>query len=284
MKGVTVLFLGCGDLGIRAGQSLHASGARIIGVRRSPGQLPETFETVIADYTQSGSLSVLASLAPDYVVTAFKPAGRDEAGYRRGFLDAAVNLVEGLGVHRPRRVLFISSTRVFAEKAGGWVDETSPLTTDDLPACRIIDAEQALTGAGLAVTSVRCSGIYGDPHGRLLSRIATGQLCAPEPISYSNRIHRDDAAGFLAHLIERDVAGDALADSYIASDDCPVPQHEVELWLAGEMGLEKDALRFDAARMVSGHKRCRNARLHDSGYRLQYPDYRAGYSRVLAQR
>ena len=284
MKGVTVLFLGCGDLGIRAGRSLLDAGARVIGVRRSAGQLPDNFEAVTADYTQPGSLAPLAALAPDYVVTAFKPDGRDEAGYRRGFLGAANNLVEGLGEHRPRRVLFVSSTRVFAEKAGGWVDEDSPLTTDDPPACRIIDAEQTLSAAGVAVTSVRCSGIYGDPHGRLLSRIAGGQLCAPEPVSYSNRIHRDDAASFLAHLIERDEAGDELASSYIASDDCPVPQHEVELWLAGQMGLDPGSLRFDAARMVSGHKRCRNARLHASGFALSFPDYRAGYDSVLAGR
>jgi nucleoside-diphosphate-sugar epimerase len=284
MKGVTVLFLGCGDLGIRAGRSLLGIGARVIGVRRSAGRLPVAFETVTADYTQPGSLAVLETLAPDYVVTAFKPSGRDEAGYRLGFLDAANNLVEGLGAHRPRRVLFVSSTRVFAEKAGGWVDEDSPLTTDDLPACRIIDAERALSAAGLAVTSVRCSGIYGDSHGRLLSRIATGQLCPAEPVSYSNRIHRDDAGDFLAHLVRRDDAGDALAPSYIASDDCPVPQHEVELWLAGEMGIDPASLRFDARRMVSGHKRCRNARLHASGYTLSYPDYRVGYGSVLADR
>ena len=284
MKGVTVLFLGCGDLGIRAGRTLAGGGARIIGVRRSVGQLPEGFEAVAADYTRPGALAMLERLAPDYVVTAFKPGGRDEAGYRRGFLDAARNLVDGLAAHRPRRILFVSSTRVFAEREGGWVDETSPLTLDDLPACRIIEAERALSDAGMALTTVRCAGIYGDPHGRLLSRIATGQLCAPEPVSYSNRIHRDDAAGFLVHLIERDVAGDELADSYIASDDCPAPQHEVELWLAGEMGLDPASLRFDAERMVSGHKRCRNTRLRDSGFELAFPDYRQGYGSVLAQR
>ena len=284
MKGETVLFLGCGDLGIRAGHSLLQAGARVIGVRRSAGQLPERFESVIADYTEPGSLAFMEALAPDYVVTAFKPDGRDEAGYRRGFLDAAHNLVQGLGAHRPRRVLFISSTRVFAEQDGGWIDEASPLTTDDQPACRIIDAETALSEAGLELTSVRCSGIYGDPHGRLLSRIASGQLCAREPVSFSNRIHREDASGFLAHLVLRDAAGDALAASYIASDDRPAPQHEVELWLAGELGLDPSSLRFDAARMASGHKRCRNTRLHETGFTLAYPDYRHGYSHVLAQR
>ena len=53
-------------------------------------------------------------------------------------------LLVGLGKHKPRAILSVSSTRVYAERDGGWVDETSPFTTDDLSACRIIDAEQAL--------------------------------------------------------------------------------------------------------------------------------------------
>ena len=63
MKGETVLFLGCGDLGIRAGRSLLQAGARIIGVRRSAGQLPERFESVIADYTEPGSLAFMEVLS-----------------------------------------------------------------------------------------------------------------------------------------------------------------------------------------------------------------------------
>lgn len=278
------MFLGCGDLGIRCGQLLLAEGARVVGVRRSDGRLPAGFETLVADYTRAGSLDAVRSLAPDYVVTTLKPMGRDEAGYRAGFLEATQNLIAGLGVHEPRRVMFVSSTRVFAEQHGGWVDEDSPLSDSDRPAMQIIEAERALLAAQLAATSVRCSGIYGEPQGRLLSRIATGRLCPPEPVSYSNRIHRDDVAGFLAHLLRSEAAGEEIATAYIASDDQPVAQHEVELWLASQLGLSGTELSFDAQRMVSGHKRCRNRRLHTSGYALRYPDYKSGYQQVLAQR
>jgi len=278
------LFLGCGDLGIRCGTLLQREGARVVGVRRSAGHLPSHFETLVADYESAGSLAAAGPLAPDYVITTLKPSGRDEDGYRRGFLDATRNLIAGLGAHRPGRVLFVSSTRVFAEQAGGWCDENSPLSESDQCALRIIEAEQALPAAGIATTSVRCSGIYGDPQGRLLTRIATGQLCPAEPVSYSNRIHRDDVAGFLAHLVRKDLAGETLQDSYIASDDQPVPQHDVELWLARQLGVEEEHISFDAKRMVSGHKRCRNDRLHGSGYALMYPDYRSGYGEVIARR
>lgn len=284
MKDKTVLFLGCGDIAIRAGRRLHATGCRLVGVRRSPGRLPPSFTELLADHAEPGALAALASLAPDYVVTTLTPAGRTEAGYRRGFLQATENLLTALAGHQPARILFVSSTRVYAEQEGGWVDEQSPLSESDPSARAIIDAEQLLLAGSCPASVVRCSGIYGDPHGRLLSRIAGGHLCPPEPVSFSNRIHRDDVAGFLVHLLCRDDAGGELAPVYNATDDAPAPQYEVEHWLAQRLGLAAEDLQYDAQRMVAGHKRCRNERLHASGYALAYPDYRAGYAQVLAAR
>ena len=284
MKGKTVLFLGCGDIAVRVGRLLHATGCHLVGVRRSPGRLPPLFTELVADHAEPGTLARLADLAPDYVVTTLTPAGRSETGYQRGFLQATENLIAGLAGHQPARILFVSSTRVYAEQEGGWVDEQSTLTRSDASAGAIIAAEQLLLDGSCPASVVRCSGIYGDPRGRLLDRIASGHLCPPEPVSFSNRIHRDDVAGFLAHLLRRDDAGGELAPVYNATDDAPVPQHEVEQWLAQQLGLVSGDLVFDAQRMVTGHKRCRNERLHSGGYALAYPDYRRGYAQVLAAR
>ena len=69
----------------------------------------------------------------------------------------------------------------------------------------------------------------------------------------------------------------------IAVDNAPAPQFEVELWLAQALGIAQWRNRADGTR-AGGHKRCRNLALRASGYRLRYPDYRAGYSAVLEQR
>jgi nucleoside-diphosphate-sugar epimerase len=279
MKNNSVLFVGCGDLGIRTGMALHAEAWRVHGVRRNPEVLPDAFTAHQADYTLPGDLDFVRDLSPELVVASFNPAGRTEEGYRLGFLAAARNLLSALGDYRPCRVLFVSSTRVQAGSGGALVDEGSPLATEDPWARAIIEAEQTLLQSPHAVTVVRFAGIYGMPGGRLLSRIRRGELCEPAPGRWSNRIHREDSAGFLAHLLRDAAAGNAIEPVYIGVDDKPELQYEVETWLAREMGLEIE--KQQAEEQSASGKRCVNRLLHASGYRLRYPDYKSGYRAVL---
>jgi nucleoside-diphosphate-sugar epimerase len=287
MKSSSVLFVGCGDIGVRAGSRLLEQGWSVTGVRRDIGKLPAGFDGHSANYTQPGSLDFLRELQPDFVVTTFNPADRSVSGYRAGFQTAMSNLLSGLGQHRPRHILMASSTRVFAEADGGWVDESSALTETDAWAQPIIAAEHQLLNSGHAASVVRFAGIYGISGGRLLSRIRRGELCPPQPVSFTNRIHREDSAGLIAYLLQRVDAGSAIAPLYIGVDDRPAPRYEVESWLAAELGVENQIpeylgnTREPTRHNTAGHKRCRNKALHESGYQLTYPDYETGYRAVL---
>lgn len=286
MKNSSLLIVGCGDLGIRSGALLLQQGWAVTGVRRNTDKLPAGFSAQATDYTRAGSLDFAADLQPDFVLAVFNPVDRSTAGYKAGFQTAMGNLLSGLGAHRPRHILMTSSTRVFAETAGGWVDESSALATNDPWAAAIVAAEKLLLDSGHNASVVRFGGIYGIPGGRLLSRIRRGELCPPQPVSYTNRIHREDCAGFLVHLLLRASAGETLAPVYIGVDDLPAPRYEVESWLAAEMGLESgsdlacvdEPTRHNSA----GHKRCRNTAMRASGYRLIFPDYKTGYADLLA--
>ncbi len=287
MKNSSVLIVGCGDLGIRIGTLLVKRGCNVTGVRRNPEKLPADFIGHAGDYTQRGSLDFAAQLRPDVVLAIFNPADRSISGYKAGFRTAMSNLLSGLGQHRPRCILMTSSTRVFSEAQGGWVDETSTLTTKDDWAMEIIAAERLLLESGHAASVVRLAGVYGIPGGRLLSRIRRGELCPAQPVSYTNRIHRDDCAGFLAHLLQLSSAGNTLEPVYIGVDDLPAPRFEVESWLAGQMGLDSERgsdpdLATEPTRHNSaGHKRCHNNALRSSGYQLIFPDYKSGYADLL---
>jgi len=285
MKRNSVLFVGCGDLGIRTGRILLEKGWLVTGARRDPSRLPPGFARVAADYTRRGDLDFLGKSRPDYVVASFNPSDRTVEGYRRGFTQAAQNLLAGLGDHRPAGILMVSSTRVFAERDGGWVDEDSPLASDDPRALAIIEAEQALRQSPHPVCVLRCAGIYGAPDGRLLNKVRRGEWGAGQAQRYGNRIHRDDCAGFMAYLLEAMAAGRPLAPVYIGVDDLPASQVEVERWLAQRLGLPRNPNWNPAATTETfqmGHKRCSNRLLHASGYQLLYPDYRSGYEAVLA--
>ena len=279
----TLLIVGCGDLGQRVGAAFAEKGWHIHAVRRHPPAGDGRFHWHAADYTVRGSLDFAARMRPDFVLACFNPVGRDVPGYRRGFSDAAMNLLAGLGGHRARRLLMISSTRVYAERGGGWVDENAPLSTEDERALAIIAAERQFQEAPHPCSIVRFGGIYGSANSRLVSRIAQGNVAPAVPVRYTNRMHREDCAGFLGHLLALAQAGEELAAVYNGVDDEPAPAHEVESWIARALGGDVAPAPAATAAASPNHKRCRNGMLHASGYQLRYPHYRAGYRELLSR-
>jgi nucleoside-diphosphate-sugar epimerase len=278
LKANSILFVGCGDLGIRAGQLLYGFGHQLAGVCRSPETLPEYFVRYAADYSERDSLSFLSGAAPDYIVATLKPASYSAQGYRRGFPDAVRNLLSGLGSHRPKALVMVSSTRVYAERDGAWVDEYSPLETEGYAGAAIVEAERLLQASALPVVIVRFGGIYGALPSRALERVSKGEFSAPGSPRFSNRIHRDDCAGFIAHLLA--MPPGEWAPIYTAVDNEPVVFREVEQWLAHKLGVDYPVSQQRESGPATG-KRCRNASMRESGYQLRYPGYREGYSAML---
>ena len=124
MSNPFLLIVGCGDLGRRVARVLGHNDWLITGVRRTPTAVNTDFLYRAADYSIPGSLDFAESLRPDFVLATFTPSTPDIEGYRRGFAAAAENLLAGLGKHRVGRLIMISSTRVYAEGAGGRVDSS----------------------------------------------------------------------------------------------------------------------------------------------------------------
>jgi uncharacterized protein YbjT (DUF2867 family) len=162
------------------------------------------------------------------------------------------------------------------------VNEDSRLVTEGAQALALVEAEDLLRRSGHPVSIVRCSGIYGDPHGRLLARIAAGLLCPSQPLRYSNRVHREDVSAFLYWVLARWQEGDSPAQTYLLSDCEPAPQYAVEQWLADRLGVTSGP--ESAPLRGTAHRRCDSARVQQSGFAFRYPDFRSGYAAVLAAR
>lgn len=283
MKPRSLLITGCGDLGQRVGQALAARDWQIHAIRRNPDGQPPEFDWHAADHSIPGSLTFVEALRPDFVLATFNPTSRDIAGYWQGFSTAAKNLLSSLKSHRPQHIIMVSSTRVYAEAEGGWVDESSALSESDERALAIIDAERQFLESGLPTTIVRFAGIYGGSSTRLISKVARGEIAAEKPLRYTNRIHREDCAGLLVHLLEMADKNQSMAPIYNGVDDNPSPAHEVEQWLAKNLGVPVNTTSEPPHTEQVNHKRCRNDLLHACGYELRFPDYRTGYHEMLAR-
>lgn len=276
-----MLIVGCGDIGIPLAAALAGLGAEVWGLRRRVARLPAFIHPLAADVTDPRSLSVLADLEFDYVVLTLTPAAFSPRGYAAVFEQGVAHLLEALGEQkRLRRLLHVSSTSVYHQRHGEWVDEHSPTQPDTFSGRSLLRAEQLLASAAAPLTVVRFAGIYGPGRRRLIEQVRSGQGCPQLPVLYTNRIHRDDCVGFLLHLLRRDDAGDGCEALYLGVDSEPASMWDVKYWLAQQLGVELNPETAATPNRRSS-KRCSNQRMLNSGYQLLYPDFRRGYHSVL---
>jgi len=146
----------------------------------------------------------------------------------------------------------------------------------------MLEAERLALNSGLPATLVRMGGLYDPARPWLQNQIRAGLRVDREPPQYSNRIHRDDAAGLLAFLLQADLRGVALDDCYLGVDNDPAPLHEVVDWLRERLDVTHWAEQSMTRR--AGSKRCSNARARALGWTPKYPSYRDGYARVALDR
>jgi nucleoside-diphosphate-sugar epimerase len=279
-----ILIAGCGYVGTALGERLVADSHQVWGLRRRATLMPPGVEPLVADLTSPQSLKQLPS-ALDFVFYMASPGGLDEPYYRSAFVDGLRGLLEALEEQRqrPRRLFFISSTAVYAQERGEWVDETSLTESRHFGGRRLLEAEELLLESPLPVTVVRFSGIYGPRRAGLIDRVRSGRaVYRPRPPQWTNRIHRDDCAGVLQHLMQLP----KLEPLYLGVDCEPATERAVMEWLAGALGAPppRAAGKEDApARDARGNKRCRNELLLASGYGFRHPSFREGYRAILEE-
>ena len=217
-------------------------------------------------------------------------------------LDAA--LLSGAPV---RRVLFVSSTAVYGDAGGGWVDESTTPEPVGFSGRIIREAEELLTrrldGTRISPVVLRLGGIYGPGRTRLIDQVRSGSAVVPTESRFTNRIHRDDAAAAVVHLCTME---SAPAPVYLGVDDEPAELGVVLRFLAAELELPeppsgtvkpgsqtgRDAAGGQAAAASGpkasgepsrgGNKRCSNALLRSTGFEFTYPSFREGYRAILA--
>jgi nucleoside-diphosphate-sugar epimerase len=282
MSGAEVLIAGCGDVGCALARRLRDAGHRVAGLRRRSAALPRGIEPLAADLADADSLGRVLQREFAVVVFAGAPERFDARAYRRVYLDGLGNLLGAL--RGAPRIVLASSTGVYHQRDGQWVDEESPAEGAGFSGRILLEAEALLRArAGERGTIVRFGGIYGPGRERLLREVAAGVGCPREPVRYTNRIHRDDCAGVLDFLVRRLLQGAVVAPLHLGVDSAPAPIWEVRNWLAAQLGVTLDERATAAGDgRAPGSKRCSNRRLLAAGYTLVYPDYRAGYAPLVA--
>jgi nucleoside-diphosphate-sugar epimerase len=181
---------------------------------------------------------------------------------------------------------YLSTTAVYGDHQGAWVDEATPINPQSLRARQRVQAEAAWLATGLPVHIFRLAGIYGPGRGPF-EKVRDGSARRIiKPGQVFSRIHVADIAETLLASIRRPNPG-AI---YNVCDDDPAPAEDVLSHAAHLLGLpEPPAIPYDEAEMTplarsfyAESKRVRNDRIKtELGVKLRYPDYRAGLAELL---
>lgn len=270
-----ILIVGMGDLGLEVAKRLLAEGKQVIGVKRSLLQ-QAAIKIIQADVTKPDSLQALSALHPQVLIYCVAAGGQSDAEYKAAYVDGLRHVLATQQHNKNlQHVFFISSTRVYGQDTQALLDESVPAVPADFGGERLLEAEQLLNQLSCGATVLRLSGIYGPGRLRMIN-LAKNVAAWPKQNSWSNRIHRDDAAAFIVFLTKRALAGEAIDDCYIVTDSCPVPQYAVLSWIAEQLNCDQPE-----QLAISGGKRLNNQRMVATGFKLQYPDYKVGYRALL---
>ncbi len=266
-----VLIAGCGGVGNALGSRLLADGCEVWGVRRNVSELAEGIQPWPVDLTDPSNLRSPPAQF-DYVFYTASADRRDEGSYRAIYVEGLHYLLRALEVTGSplRRVLFTSSTAVYGQRSGEWVDEQSATEPARFNGHILLESEAIVKASGLGVV-VRFSGIYGPGRTRLIEKVGNEEVEATQ--SWTNRIHVEDCGALLHHLMRLD----APADLYVGSDDEPATTAEVVTWMSKQLGVTAPP----AAEAPTSNKRCRNTLLRDTGYQFLYPSFREGYTPII---
>ncbi|CAN5535862.1 SDR family oxidoreductase [soil metagenome] len=271
-----VLIVGCGYLGAATAQLFWQRGWQVEGwvssaeSARALAHQPFTVRGVrITD-----AAAVAAAAAPfDLVIQSVSSRGGDADAYRRLYFWGAQNLAAAFSQSAS---LFVSSTSVYAQTGGEWVDESSPAEPTREMARVLRETEDFVLSRGGIV--VRLAGIYGPGRCALVRKFLDGTATLDATDRFLNTVHRDDASEALFLL--GSAARPDLVEPLIFNvcDNRPMTQRECYASLAEHFGRAMPPTTAAPAERKRGNsnKRVSSEKLLALGWRPRFLDFATG--------
>jgi nucleoside-diphosphate-sugar epimerase len=268
-----VLIVGCGYVGKALATEYLAYGYEVFALQRNPVDIPGV-KNLISDVTEVLLNNIPIFDTVFYLVSAGQSS--DEA-YEKAYVKGINHLLKQLPTHSNTRVIYISSTGVFAQQQGEWVDENSETLPTDFSGKRLLEGEKLVKNSGFSHVIVRLGGIYGEGRTRIIEQVKNHEARLTPTPCYTNRIHLDDCVGILSFLAKH-----PSPPSLVLGVDCkPVLYNELLLWLANQLSLPEPLLGEIPTRLQKSNKRCKNQALTALGYEYHYSDYQVGLAALL---
>lgn len=283
-----VLIVGCGYVGLAVGSDLARRGHQVFGLRRTSSAELELREAGItplsSDITRLPDLRKLPDNF-DWVVNTVSSSGGGAEEYRQVYLQGARNLLAWLAAMPPRKLVYTSSTSVYGQRDGSWVDENSPTKPGSETSRVLLETERVLLeaqnpSASFPSVILRVAGIYGPQRGYWLQAYLQGEArLSGQGERFLNMIHRDDVAAMIIAALQQGKPGEI----YNAVDNEPVAQRDLFGWFSAATGLGMPPAAESSGEATSKRgftdKRVSNEKLkRELAYTFKYPTFREGFA------
>ena len=268
-----VVIAGCGFVGLATARVFQTAGWDVLGLTHSAESAAalkgEAFSVAPCDISDAEAVRAIASgLAgnADAVIHCASSGRGGADAYRAVYLEGVRNLLDAfVGA----RLIFTSSTSVYAQTDGAVVTEDSPAEPPRETGQILRGTEELVLARGGIVA--RLAGIYGPGRSVLLRKFFSGEaVIEGDGGRFVNQVHRDDIASALRVLIEEGATG-----IFNVSDDAPMPQREIYTWLAerfARVGPPSGPIDPNRKRGWTS-KRVSNAKLRALGWAPQFPSF-----------
>lgn len=273
------LIIGCGYIGLPLALHLQERGDDVTGWVRSEESVAELAEkgleriilgNVAEEIGWSGAEEKF-----DVIVHCASSGGGGAAAYREVYLEG----VRQMNRHQPQaRRVFVSSTSVYGQTDGAWVDETSPAKPATETSRILVEAESEALASGAMV--VRAAGIYGPGRAALFEKFRRGEaVMEGDGMRWINEIHQLDLVAAIAHLLKAGTPGQI----YNAADDEPVMLRDYYAWCGEKLRLPlpPPGARNPNRKRGLTNKRIANRKLRETGWEPRFPSFREGLAEQL---
>ena len=213
-----MLFIGCGDIARRAANEMQ-NRYKCFGLKRQPDNLPKYIQPIKADATNAEQLFSVASEGFDTWIATITPGEFTEQAYKDSYLAVAQSISSTISKlpKAPRLVLWVSSTSVYGDFKGDWVNEDTTPEPNTFSGNILLAAEKIIQQIPCETSVIRFSGIYG-PGRSIFERLKLKKkVQIVKKGHFFSRIHVEDIASAIRKSMKKITPGEIFN---ICDDKC----------------------------------------------------------------
>ncbi|MBI5273409.1 MAG: SDR family oxidoreductase [Chlamydiia bacterium] len=269
---MNIAIIGCGYIGSETAALWKNQGHFVTATTRRSERLNDLSKCAQKTAILKGDdPELLAPLIANHEAILVSIAADSPDQYESAYLHTAQTFRHlSLEMNMPRHLIYTSSTSVYGDQRGLWVDETSPLSDQDPQTAILIETEKtylSLAELGWNICILRLAEIYGP--GRELSKRVRGlqdQALSGSGERYTNMIHKTDCALAIDYALKHDLEG----IFNLADDDHPT-RKELYDQIAHQFHYRTPTWDHHLPVMHSSNKRVSNHKIKAAGFSLRYP-------------